>query len=262
MTTKDKPPRRTLLSLNMSLDVIEVIANADKPVGVTEVASRLGLSKGAVHTVLTNLEARGYVRRAPASLAFALGYKMWEMGSQAARQFNLGDLLGAELIELEEATGETVQVASYVSPGWGLFVQQVVSRHPVQAYVTIGGRAPATSAASAQVLLAFQPQEEIDRVLAQPLPQVTENSVTDPSDLAETLRLVRERGYAITESTFYKDTVSIAVPIRDYAGKVPYGLAVFGPTYRIDRARALEVLPTLERIALTISRKLGYQPKG
>jgi DNA-binding IclR family transcriptional regulator len=245
----------------MSLDVIDVIASAERPIGVTEVASRLNLSKGAVHTVLTNLEARGYVRRAPASLSFTRGYKVWELGSQVARQINLGELLGAELIELEAASGETVQVASYISPGWGLFVHQVVSRHPVQAYVAIGGRAPATSAATAQLLLAFQDQEEIDKVLALPLPQVTDNSITDPVKLAAELQLIRERGYSMTESTFYRDTISVAVPIRDFSGKVPYAVAIFGPTYRFDATHAHAILPTLNRIALTISRKLGFQGK-
>lgn len=252
-------PRRFLQSLNMSLDVLETIAQSDRPLGTTEIAVRLGLSKGAVHTVLANLEARGYIGRHGETSSFTLGRAAWELGRAAGKSFDIRQLVHEELMEIHQLTGETAQIASYISRNEVVFLHRIVSTHPVKAAIPIGDRVSATTVASGHVLLAFQPDSEIDAVLATPLPRVTHLSVTDPAVMRATLMQVRDQGYAITSGTHYLDTVSVYVPVRDQTGDVIYALGVYGPDYRLPEPVVKALIPQLHRIAGKLSRKLGYQ---
>mgnify|MGYP003339094186 FL=1 len=44
-----------------ALTILEALASSDTPLGVTELANRLGLSKSNVHRLLQTLGSRGYV---------------------------------------------------------------------------------------------------------------------------------------------------------------------------------------------------------
>lgn len=257
--TSDSQPKRFLQSLNVSLDILEEIARADQPKGVTEIAGIVGLSKGAAHTILANLEARGYIRRATNSLAFTLGRKAWELGLKAGQSFDLGDLVHEELTRIMELTGETAQIVGYVSPGEVIFLHRVISRHAVQAAVPLGDRAPASTTSSGQILLAHQPEQEIERALQRPLPAVTPNSITDPAVLREVLARVRFQGYAINVGTHYLDTVTMSVPVYDHTGAVPYAVGIYGPEYRLSVAAAEGFVPAVAEIVSSISRKLGHR---
>jgi DNA-binding IclR family transcriptional regulator len=254
-------PRRFLQSLNMSLDLLEEIAKSERPPGTTEIAVALGLSKASVHAVLTNLEARGYVQRVPGSFGYVLGQRIWELGLKASHSFDLANLVHDDLTEINRITGETAQIVSYVSPGEIVFLHRIVSTHPVKAAVPIGERAAASTTASGHILLAFQPDEEIEAVLARPLPKITPHSETDPAKLRAALDHVRRTGYAVTSGTHYLDTVSLAVPVRDRSGNVPYAIGIYGPDYRLTDKAVAAFKPKLIHVAEKLSHKLGYLPQ-
>jgi len=51
-------PRRHLHSLNMSFDIIELLASSHVPLSLGEIAAKFKLSKADVHGVLPNSEFR------------------------------------------------------------------------------------------------------------------------------------------------------------------------------------------------------------
>lgn len=63
------------------LRLIEALAHSEKPRGVTELAAELGLTKSNVHRLLATLVAQGYVHQDPQYSTYALGTKIWELGS-------------------------------------------------------------------------------------------------------------------------------------------------------------------------------------
>lgn len=48
-------------SVQVALDVLEAVAFSDEELGVTQIAERLGLTKGSVHRHLLTLVERGYL---------------------------------------------------------------------------------------------------------------------------------------------------------------------------------------------------------
>ena len=85
----DGPVKRVLRSLNLSLDVLDLLAKEPERLSLSAVASRLGLSKAAVHSILANLEARGYVKRSEDNNRYSLGHRVWELGIAAGERIEL-----------------------------------------------------------------------------------------------------------------------------------------------------------------------------
>lgn len=252
-------PKRYLQSLNSALDVLELLSQEPEGLGVSETARRLDISKATAHGVLSNLESRGYVLREEGRAAYRLGRQLWRLGLVAGEQIELKNLYREYLSELVGITGESAQLSEYSPSGEVLYLDRVVAPNPVQTCVNIGGRAPAHCVATGRALLAFQPPAEIETVLSAPLVAYTPMTITDPQKIREALQAVRSTGVAINPGEYRGEIVGIAVPVRDFRGKVVAAIGVSGPAYRFSVARAETYIDDMLRISAAASRKSGFQ---
>jgi IclR family KDG regulon transcriptional repressor len=252
-------PKRHLHSLNMSLDVLELLAEAGEQLSVGDVAARLGLGKATIHGVLSNLEARRYVERASGGRGgYRLGQRVWELGVVAGEFIELKNVAHQNLLALTEASGESSQFSEYAA-GDVIYLDRVESPNPVRANIHVGRRAPAHAVATGKALLAFQPEAEIDRVCAGPLIAYTPNTKTDAQALRAELAEVRERGFALNPGEYRGEIIGVAAPVRDHTDAVVAAVSVSGPAYRFPIERAIALAPTIQDAAADISRRLGHQ---
>ena len=73
-------PGRTLSSVQSAARVLCTFTAAERELGVSELSRRLGLSKGAVHRILTTLAAENLIERNPRSGRYRLGLKLYQLG--------------------------------------------------------------------------------------------------------------------------------------------------------------------------------------
>jgi len=124
---------------------------------------------------------------------------------------------------------------------------------------SVGTRAPVHSTAVGKALLAFQPDEVVDGVLARGLPASTPNTLTDARALRRELAAVRSRGYAIDDEESEVGLRSIAAPIRNDAGQVVASISIAGPAHRITKKALLRW--ARERSGRSAERLAGKFPK-
>jgi len=109
-------------------------------------------------------------------------------------------------------------------------------------------------------LLAFQPDEEIDRIIARGLPASTPNTIVDAKALRRELAAVRARNYAVDDEESEIGLRSIAAPIRIYSGNVVAAISIAGPVHRMPRKALLGWVRELVDAAEAVSQRLGWQP--
>lgn len=252
-------PRRFLQSLNTALDVLNLLGQETGGLGVSDVARRLDISKAASHGVLSNLEARDFVRREEGGTTYRLGRRLWQLGLVAGDQIGLRQLCRPYLIELVELTGESSQLSEYCDGGEVLYLERAVSPNPVQTCVQVGVRVPAHCVATGRAQLAWQPSAEIERVCGGPLVAYTSSTVVDGVRLRAELEKVRALGYAVNPGEYRGEIIGVAAPVRDHRGTVVASVGVSGPSYRFPVARAEAYAPDIVRIADAISLKLGHR---
>ena len=96
-----------------------------------------------------------------------------------------------------------------------------------------------------------------DRLLSEPLTRFTATTITDPSVLRNELAGVRVERYATCWQEREVGLCSLAVPLRDYTGKVVGSLAVAGPATRLTKRSLQAHLVPLQATGRRIEAQLG-----
>lgn len=248
-------------SLIKALRVMEALAFSEVPRGVSELARELGYQKSNVHRILTTLVEQGYVVRFDIGPTYQLSYKMFEIGSRVVSRLRLSEVARPFLQRIVRHTGESAHIMIYHNAEI-IYLDKIENNAPIRASAEPGLRAPAYCVASGKVLLAYQPDDEVSRVLRR-VRAHTAHTVTQPARLRAEIAEVRSRGYAINVEGWRSGVSGAAAPVlvgRDHAIAA---LAILGPSDRLDEARLHEAGRFLDEQARELSRLLGYEvPPG
>jgi DNA-binding IclR family transcriptional regulator len=148
-------------TLIKGLGLLEVLAHSERPLGVTELATRVGIGKSNVHRLLQALVELGYVRRDADNGAYAASIRLWELGSAVLANLDLKRAAQGWMDWLLDRTRETVHL-SVLDGDEVVYVHKLDSPEPVRAYTQIGGRAPAHCVATGKALLAWTGEAHLD----------------------------------------------------------------------------------------------------
>ncbi len=245
-------------ALHAVLDVIEALEQG--PRGVSDIARDLGVSKSGVHKILRNLEDRGYVALTP-DKKYRLGIRLWQLAVGAVADIGVRDVALPHMEKLTALTGEGTLLSVY-DKGDVVYLEKVNSPHPVVTTTRVGGRAPAFCTATGKALLAWQPEEEIQRLLASPLERFNAATVTDPRVLRRELAAVRKKGYAVNRGAWRGEIFGVGSAIQDFSGQVVAAISVTGPAYRFGRGGLESAATHTVAAAREISRELGWNADG
>lgn len=241
-------------ALHSVLDVIEALESGER--GITEISRELGMGKSGVHKILRNLQDRGYVV-STANKQYRLGLRLWQLGVAAVADLGIREVALPHMEKLTDVTGEGTLLSVYDN-GDVVYLEKVSSPQPVVTTTRVGGRAPAFCTATGKAVLAWQSEEEVDRVLAGSLERFNDKTVTDPRAIREDLAHVREVGYSVNYGAWRGEIYGVGCPIRDYSGTVVAALGVTGPAYRLGDGGIDTAATHLLATAAEISRELGW----
>lgn len=245
----------TIQAVDRALAVLLLFAEAPpapdgdgRGLGVTQIADRLGFAKSTVHRILSTLEARGFVRQDPATGRYHLGLKALELAGAYLAQSDLPTVAYPEMVHLRDEVEETVSL--YVRDrGDRVRVQKAEGRHGVRRVVGLGQRLPLHLGASGKVLLAFTPEPERSRLLA----NLERQHGVEVEPFRRMLEEVRRQGWAVSAEEREQGVASVAAPIFDRSGQVVAALAVSGPVQRFDE----EAIARYREKVLESARRIG-----
>lgn len=207
----------------------------DGPIGVTEVAARVGLPKSTAARLLASLEREGAVEQVPGSTRYRLGPRMAVLAAGLRDRRGLVAIAHPALVALAEEIGEAAGLS--VADGVMVhYVDQVDSPNPVQVRDWTGTRIPLHAVSSGHVFLAHLPAPALARFLANPLERFTARTLTDAGSLLERLREVRRDGHAWVRDEYADGITSVAAPVAGRDGEVVAAVHVHGPSYRFPAA--------------------------
>ena len=116
---------------------------------------------------------------------------------------------------------------------------------------------PAFATASGRANLAYLPDEAVRGILARGMPRYTQYTPLSLDTVLDDLRLIRERGFALSEQEYEDGINAVAAPILDGSNRPFAAVAIVGPAYRLTRDRMIEIGPTLAATATEIARELA-----
>jgi IclR family transcriptional regulator, acetate operon repressor len=246
-------------SIERAFAVLAVLA--DGPIGVTEVAGRVGLPKSTVARLLRSLQGEGAGEQVPGDTRYRIGDRIATLAARIVPGGSIVSLARPDLQELAADVGEAAGLA--VPDGFRVhYIDQADTPNAVQARDWTGTRVPMHAVPSGQVFLAHLPAEALDRFLETPLERFTPHTLVDPTALRDRLARVRADGYAWVREEFDVGINSVAAAVVDEDGQAIAAVHVHGPSYRFP-PRDLEatlgdrLLAAAGRVAGRIARTSG-----
>jgi len=226
----------------------------------TEIARTLDLPVPTTHRILMALKQRGYVSQHEETKRFRLGVGALHLGDRAHAAVDLRSLSLPVLKRLSRDTGETA-LLTVVAPGGsrGVCLERVETAQPLRLSVQPGRRVPLHAGASQKALLAFLPEDAVERVLSQPLERLCERTIVDPSELRAELARIRKRGWARSAEETNLGVSGIAIPVLSERGSVVCAIGIAGPSARLDDVRIASEFPDVRAAAEEIASALGHR---
>lgn len=247
-----------LSSVRNSCTLLKIFLDSPKEMGVTDLSKRLNMSKGAVHKILTTLEAEGFIRQNPKTKQYTLGYTLLELGTKVIQNHDIVDFSQPFLSQLAKTSNE-LSVLCILDKTDALYVSKVDSVHPIRFNVEIYRRFPPYATSGSRVLLAFQSQEYQDQILADAeLLTYTPHSFTSIEEIQANLQEIRSRGYEISSNRRNVGVTGFAAPVFDASGEVTAAVSVIGPTDRIQPQQSF-IIEQLLDTTQSMSGQLGYR---
>lgn len=221
-------------SATTALLVLEFIAG-HQPLGVSELARQLRLSKPTAQRALLTLADTGWIRRSESQPGrWVLTTKPLEVANGIGRDCGLREAARGPMTRLGELTTETVHLA--MLDGHEIVtIDAVESTQVVNIHWPIGTRSPAYASANGKAILAALPRGRVREHLPERLRPFTSETISTFNAFEAELDRVAERGYAVQRGEQRPDVASVAAVIGHPRQPVA-SLSVFMPANRFSEA--------------------------
>jgi IclR family acetate operon transcriptional repressor len=257
MKTKTQPYPGTQ-SVLRAMSLLKAFDDERREWGLAELAQAVGLNKTTTFRLLTALESEGMVARRPFAETYILGPEIVVLGGRALRANDLRTLVKPELEQMAAASGETATLEIISGEDHVLIIDEVIGNHLVGSSQSLGTRWPMFATSTGIAMLAHLPDEWVDRVLAQPLPQLTAKTVTETAVLRQELTNIRQRGYSFVQEWLEEGLLVVGAPLFNHDGQVVAAISLGGPAIRFSQEREPEMGQLVKQTAQRISQKLGW----
>ena len=246
--------------LQRGLHVLEVIAEARQPLGATEIARQIGVTRSSAFRLIYTLRHMGFLEIARDGRSFTLGPRVLNIGFAYLASMDIIDVARADLELLRDRTNVSAHL-SIRDGGEMLYLICIQTRSGFLSTINVGARFPAYATPMGWLLLSDLSTRELAALYGGvAMHKLTSQTPTDIATLAQRISQAVIDGYVLSRAIIEPGGSSIAAPVQNKSGKVVAAIDIAGPDSafdiaRLDREYLTEVLSTARRI----SARLGYQ---
>lgn len=243
-------------SVERTLDLFELLVNADGDLGMRELSEQSRFPVATVHRLLRVLVRRGYARQA-GNRRYGLGPTALELVSRIRTQGGLRQLAQPYLRELVRLTNESANLG-VLDGSQAIYLAQVEAPRMMRLFTEPGNRVPFHACAIGKALVAWLPDNQREATFAQAkLTRHTPATITEREQLRLELAKVRAQGYALDEGEYEEGVRCVSVPVFDARGYASAALSVSGPTGRVTREHLDVWIPRMKAMATDLSRAMA-----
>ena len=246
-------------SVGRALSILEALPGGREGIRASELARAVGVNPSTASRLLATLAAHRMAERTPQG-TWRLGLGVLALSDRALSGLDLRERARPWLRWLVEETGETATL-SLPGAGEAITIDFVPSPRSVVSMARVGRPSAPHATATGKVMLVFGPagaQDPIGVVAGLGhLERFTERTVCDPDELAQELRVTRERGLADAVGERELDLAALAAPVLGRRGELSAIVGLQGPVARLPPDRRGELEPVLLRAATEIAAALG-----
>ena len=255
--------RAGIQSVEVGFGLLDVLAKADGPLMLRDLAAAAGMSAAKAHRYLVSFQRLELVAQDGSSTRYALGPAALKLGLAALARIDAVKLARERVPKImEQIGGHTVALAVWGNHG-PTIIHWEESPHTVTVNLRLGDVMPLLASATGRCFAAHAPREAIAPMLKDEIARSHKLGRTDlPTTLGGTRQLldeVRQRGAARVVDTLLPGIVGFCVPVFDSDGHMVLGIVAVGSSATFDPNWKGAIDRPLRAAALQLSSDLGWR---
>lgn len=249
-------------SVERALRLVDLLAGENREMSLTEIAKAMGWPKSTVHGLLATLRDYQFIDQSPTTGRYHLGIRLFELGNQVARSWNIRTMALPVMQRLSNELGEMVQLATE-DKGQVLYIEKIDSTQMIRIVSESGVRLPMHCSGLGKVLLAYKTAAEVKYIINRHgLRPMTRRTITDAEALERELERVRCDGYAMDDREIMDSLRCVAAPIFDREGDVHFAISISGLASSLEGERLQRTREALVEASKEISYAMGHRDEG
>lgn len=251
--------RYFIRAVERALTLLEMFLPHAGELNATEISRQMDLDPSTTFRMLVTLQAHGFVEQNPATGKYRLGVTCLELGSRFLKNNDVRERALAYLELLRNEFGEAVHL-TVLDGNEVVYLEKLPGLHPIGFMSSrVGGRSPAYCTGVGKALLAFLPEQELEKRFAHTrLTRYTETTITNWEALKTHLAQIRANGFAMDHQEHELGVECVAVPIFNHKG-LAAAMSVSGPVERMDEHIAKGgLIQKMKQMGSEISTQLGW----
>jgi IclR family transcriptional regulator, pca regulon regulatory protein len=242
-----------MTSLARGLAVIQAFTQRQRELTVSQISAKTAFSRAAVRRCLYTLAKLGFAATDD-SRHFHLRPRVLALGHSYISSMPLAAMAQPILENVSQILHESCSIATSDRTDIVYIARANVTRI-MSIDLVVGSRLPAFCTSMGRILMADLSAEKLDEFLARvEFKRYTERTVVNAQKLRQILRLVQRNGFSIVDQELESGLRSMAVPVRDSAGRVVAALNVGTHAQRVSiQDLHARFLPHLKAAAAELS---------
>jgi DNA-binding IclR family transcriptional regulator len=243
-------------SLERGLVILEYLAQNPKSISLKALSAGVGFMPPTTHRILSALKKRGYIVQDNGK-NYKISLKLFELGQNIIKHLSLRQEALPILESLANDTGETAYLI-VMDNDEALCLERIDGHHFVKIlFLNVGGKMPLYIGAGPRVLLAYQSESEIKRIVGNiSFKRWTENTIRNKKQLLKDLKEIRSKGYALSFEDVTEGAAAVGCPVRNWEGKVIATISISGLSNHFTGDNLLKLVEIVKSAAEKLASRM------
>ncbi len=246
------PAFKRVPAIDKCFAILELLAKAKKPMGISDISGKLELNKSTVFNIVYTLKDLNVLENHPDG-KFVFGTHFYILGNMAGKRSELIQTAHPYLMRINEET----KLSAFLglrSDRQAILIDKVDSAHGIKVSSEIGLQMPVLAGAGIKAMLSQLSDEDIDEILARSeLKRHTPHSIIDKAVYKEEILKVRKQGIAYDREEYIEGMVAFAIPIKVNGKDLQAAIWAVGLTHQVPEASISEFTGFLKGITKEIN---------
>lgn len=250
-------------SLKKALDILEVMVDLTAPARLQDIAQKADMSPSTVLRFLNTFIDFGYAKQDPDTSLYYLTLKLADLGNRNRINYPFQGSLRKYIKDIAIHFNESSSLCIEDNMQMVYIATEEGPAHMLQTLSRIGRIAPMHSTGVGKIFLTQYSDAKLDELVKKRgLAKLTEKTITSLPELKAEIEKVRKQGYAFDEEECEIGVRCVAVPIKEYSGKIVAAMSISAPITRLTYERTNEIIRYLLDLSEQASAELGYKSMG
>ena len=244
-------------SLGRAFGILEEVARHRDGIGLADLSRLVGLHNSTTFHLAKTMAALGYVRQEKDTKRYRIGRPLFALAASALDEIEMINVATPILEELARQTGECSHFAVRMGDAI-VVIARTSGPGAFQLADRVGVVRPAHCTALGKAILAALPPDQLAGLLKRTgLKPSTEKSITEIPVLLREIEEIKRTAIAFDDGEFNLEVRCIAVPVKNFTGKVIGALGVSGPVWRLSNQAVKSRAKIVQEAAARLSGEFG-----